>query len=93
MEGRLAKELHASNAEARSLRSRLADMTASQQKEIDVEALSTQQPGTCQGCIQLLRRIKLFETNVMTDREEAELDRERAYGRPAAWASSIWRRS
>ena len=79
MEGRLARELHASNAEACSLRSRLADMTASQQKEIDVEALSTQQPGTCQGCIQLLRRIKLFETNVMTDREEAELDRERAW--------------
>ena len=81
MEGRLARELHASNAEAYSLRSRLADMTASQQRKIDIETLSTQQPGTCQGCIQLLRRIKLFETNVMTDREDAELDRERAWCR------------
>ena len=37
IEERLARELHASNAAACSLRLRLADMTASQQKEIDVE--------------------------------------------------------
>ena len=80
-ERRLARELLASNAEAYRLRSLLADMTASQQKGIDVETLSTQQPGTCQGCVQLLTRIKLFETNVMTDREDAELDRERAWCR------------
>ena len=49
IEERLARELHASNAAACSLRLRLADMTASQQGKIDIETLSTQQPGACQG--------------------------------------------
>ena len=47
-------------------------MTASQQGKIDLETLSAQQPGTCQGCVQLLRKVKLFEANVMTDREDSD---------------------
>ena len=53
IEERLARGLHASNAAACSLRLRLADMSASQQGKIDIETLSTQQPGACQGCVQL----------------------------------------
>ena len=56
VERRLTAEILASNGIASSLRRRLADMTASQQGKIDLETLSARQPGTCQGCVQLLRK-------------------------------------
>ena len=80
IEGRLAAALRASNDEASGLRGRLTDMAASRQGHIDLERLSAQQPGACQSCVQLLRRIQRFERNVMTDREASDLDRERNWG-------------
>ena len=81
IEERLAAALRASNDEASRLRGRLADMAASRQGQIDLETLSAQQPSACQSCVQLLRRIQQFESNVMTDREASDLDRERSWGR------------
>jgi len=80
IEGRLAEALRASNDEASSLRGRLTDIAASRQGHIDLETLSAQQPRACQSCVQLLRRIQRFESNVMTDREASDLDRERSWG-------------
>ena len=66
---------------AACLRRQLTDIAASQDGKIDLETLSAQQTGACKSCVQLLTKVKLFETNTMTAREESDLNRERNSGR------------
>ena len=59
----------------------LDDAPGPRKRKPERQAQVTQKPvgktGACRSCVQLLTKVKLFETNIMTAREDSDLDRER----------------